>query len=129
MQEQLLDANLKSILPVLVSKRFCRERLFSQFFYLELDLLKPLFLWRGFLARPPPNTLDPTSLLVLSVMVMTDAYGEFTGPSNSDTLPTLLPDPSISNSPGLIRSAPALLSFTINLPLFARCKISPTSSV
>jgi hypothetical protein len=100
----------------------------SPFSYLESDRPELRFLLRGILAKPPLKTLDPMSRLVLSVIGMTDAYGVLTGPSNSTTLPTFLPDPSTSSSPGFTESPPAVLSLTINLPLLARCMISPTSS-
>src|SRR5918994_6537632 len=120
----------KSLLPQLPFKAHPIYNFFFLFFtYLDLERPKLLLRSRCFLAKPPPKTLDPTSLLVLSVIVITDAYGDFTGPNNSATLPTLLPDPSIRNSPALTLSAPVAFSFTINLPLFARCMISPTSSV
>src|SRR5919198_5074035 len=94
---------------------------------LYLDLRPEPLLWlRDVLAKPPLKILVPTSLLDLSVIGMTDAYGALTGPISSATLPTLLPDPSMSSSPSLM-SAAAALSFTINLPLFARCIISPIS--
>ena len=78
------------------------------------------------LVKPPLKILAPTNLLVLSVIGITEAYGALIGPNSSATLPILLPDPSMSSSPALM-PAPAALSLTINLPLFARCITSPIS--
>ena len=75
----------------------------------------------------PRYTFIPTTLLVLSVKGIADAYGASTGPIISTTLPTPLPFWSTNISPDRVSLPEEPSSRTISLLLFARCITSPTS--